>query len=64
MGFALDVDSFNAIDRVVLLHANRAAAGVGALRICCGAESYQDMMTVTGIVLRSFQAETDDGTFG
>ena len=58
MGFALDVDSLDAIDRVVLLHASRAAAGVGALRISCGAASYEDMMMVTGIVLRSFQAET------
>ena len=64
MGFALDVDSLNAIDRVVLLHANRPTAGVGGLRVCCGAASYKDMMMVTGIVLRSFQAETDDGTFG
>ena len=64
MGFALDVDALGAIDRVVLLHASRVAAGVGGLRICCGAASYEDMMMVTGIVLRSFQAETDDGTFG
>eukprot|EP00966_Prymnesium_polylepis_P274509 6342527-Prymnesium_polylepis.1 len=64
MGFSLDADSLDAIDRVVLLHANRPAAGVGALRISCGAASYEDMMMVTGIVLRSFQSETDDGTFG